>query len=140
MQIFHIGGLIEPLPLEKLLIFANKGTLYEQSLPHNHSFSEHGGENSTCDSSLLKEPRVIALDFVQQKLHATVLNATCKGLLDVVINQILYEEASFSKSPTISVKQSTLSDKEQMITLNNDKSIFDATIMNEVLYHFFNLF
>jgi hypothetical protein len=133
LKIFHIGSLIEPLPLEKLLIFANKGTLFEQSLPQNHSFSEHGGENSTCDSSLLKEPHMIALDFVQQKLHAIVLNAiACKGLLDMVITQILHEESSISKTPLILMKQSISPNKQQSTTSINDKSTLNATIINKV--------
>jgi hypothetical protein len=105
MQIFHIGALIDPLPLDKLLMFANKGTLFEQPIPHHYSFSEHGAENSTCDSSFLKEPRTIVLDFVQQKLHAAILNVACKVLFDVVINQTFHEETLISKPSINLVKQ-----------------------------------
>jgi hypothetical protein len=122
--------------LEKLLIFANKGTLFEQSLLQNYSFSEHGGGNSTCDSSFLKEPHVMALDFVQQKLHTIVLNSICKGLLDVVINQILHEEASISKPSIILAKQSKNLCNQQNI-LDNDNSVFDAKVLQMFLFLWF---
>lgn len=106
-------------------------------MPHNYSFSEHGGENSTCDSSLLKEPRAIALDFVQQKLYASILNVACKGLLDEAINQTLHEEASNSKPPTIlmeqGVEQSILPNTHPITTATNDKTILDAEVIDEVL-------
>ena len=132
MQIFHIGALIEPLPLEKILIFANKGILFEQSMPHHYSFSEHGGENSICESSLLKEPRTIALDFVQQKLHTAVLNVACKALFDAVIAQTLQEDTSISHPPISLLKQIISFDKEEKNVKKKEKVIlFDTKATNE---------
>lgn len=93
-QICHLGKSIEPIPLENLLYLAEKGTLFNQSLPRHYSISEHGGENSTCDSSLLKDPRVIALEFMQQKLHAAILDAACRGFIDAIIRHTLRVSAS----------------------------------------------
>lgn len=134
MQVFHIGALIEPLSLDKLLIFADKGILFEQSIPHHYSFSEHGGENSTCDSSLLKEPRTIALDFIQQKLHKGILNVACKVLFDVVIDQILDKQTSISKPSIILVKQPISLNKEEISTIRKDNLIvLDAGTIIEVI-------
>lgn len=98
---------MESLPLDKLLVLAEKGTIFEQVLAQNHSFSEQGGENSTCDSSLVKDPRASALDFVQQKLHSAVLDAACKVFLDLVISQTIHEGGSVPKPLVIVVNQPT---------------------------------
>lgn len=140
IQIFHIGALIEPLQLDKLLVFAKKGTFFEQSSLHHCSFSEHGGENSTCDSAFLKEPRKIALDFVQQKLHTATLNAAYREILDAVINSLLREENLISKPRDTFVYRSKRHDKRDNIikrsdSLNSCDTKTDMEVIIEPYYY-----
>lgn len=132
IQICHLGTSIEPVPLESLLVRAEKDTLFDQSLPQHYSFSEQGSENSTCDSSLLKDPRVFALDFVQQKLHATILDAACRGFMDAIIRYTLQEEGSASEPILVLVKK-PIEPKESLPSARTGRSpAIAAKVLDEV--------
>ncbi|CAM6036019.1 unnamed protein product [Sphagnum compactum] len=121
LKICHIPAQIPPLPLDKLLVLVERGMIFERTLVTNHSFSEQGGENSTGNSSLGKSPRAVALEYVQQHLHAVTLKAAYKGFLDSVISQPLREWAHAQQQLQIMGKQPE--------SLNSEKRIMASPSM-----------
>jgi len=95
--------------------------IFEHTLVTNHSFSEQGGENSTGNSSLGKSPRAVALEYVQQHLHAVTIKAAYKGFLDSVISQPLREWAHAQQQLRIMGKQPE--------SLNSEKRIMASPSM-----------